>query len=33
MRVVKYYVENNALFATWKESIFILWGIQIYVKQ
>ena len=38
MRVLMYYVENEALFETWKsvkrkESIIILWGMKIYMKQ
>ena len=33
MRVLKYYLENKALFETWKWSVIILWGIKIYVKQ
>ena len=37
MRVLKYYVENNSLFETWKYgqqklSIVIFWGIKQNVK-
>ena len=38
MWVLKYFVENKALFEAWYEGkrksiIIILWGIKIYVKQ
>ena len=37
MRVLKYYVENKALFETWRQAkqklrIPLLWGIKVFVN-